>query len=124
MGDPKFTKKKYSAPPHPWQKSRIDEEKELLREFGLRTKSEVWKMRARILNFTTQAKRLTTQTSEQAKKEETQLLERLFKLNLLQKGSGIEDVLGLTITDILERRLQTLIYKRQLANSIKLKKIQ
>ena len=80
MGDPKFTKKKFSAPPHPWQKSRIDEEKQLLKEFGLRNKNEVWKMRTKILNFATQTKRLTAQTTDQSKKEEQQLLEKLYKL--------------------------------------------
>ena len=33
MGHPKLKKKKYSKPTHPWQKERIEEEKELLKEF-------------------------------------------------------------------------------------------
>jgi small subunit ribosomal protein S4 len=118
MGDPKFTKKKFSAPPHPWQKSRIDEEKQLIKEFGLKNKKEVWKMSTIAKNFADQAKKLTASRTEQSKKETEQLLGKLYSLSLLPKGSSVDDVLGLTIKDILERRLQTLVFKKGLARSV------
>jgi small subunit ribosomal protein S4 len=34
MGDPRKRKKKYETPTHPWQKDRIDDEKELRRKYG------------------------------------------------------------------------------------------
>ena len=40
MGSPKKPRKKYSTPSHPWQKIRIEEEKELLKEYGLKNKKE------------------------------------------------------------------------------------
>jgi len=119
MGDPKTTRKKFSAPSHPWQKARIDEENELLKEYGLKNKSEVWKIRTKAKNFADQAKRLTAQDTAQSKKEEKQLLERLYRLGLLAKGSDIADVLGLTIKDFMERRLQTIVFKKGLARGIK-----
>jgi ribosomal protein uS4 len=36
----------------------------------------------------------------------------------LKKDSKVEDVLNLTLKDILERRLQTLVYRKQLANNM------
>jgi small subunit ribosomal protein S4 len=119
MGDPKQTRKKFSAPPHPWQKARIDEEKELLKEYGLKNKSEVWKIGTKAKNFAAQAKRLTAQDTAQSKKEEKQLLERIYRIGLLAKGADIADVLGLTIKDFMERRLQTIVFKKGLARGIK-----
>ncbi len=119
MGDPKQTRKKFSAPPHPWQKARIDEEKELTKEYGLKNKSEIWKIKTKAKNFAAQAKRLTAQDTAQSKKEEKQLLERLYRIGLLAKGADIADVLGLTIKDFMERRLQTIVFKKGLARGIK-----
>jgi len=119
MGDPKHVKKKYTAPPHPWQKSRIDEEKGLVKEYGLKNKEELWKLSTKAKNFAGQAKRLTAQDNPQSKLEEKQLLEKLFKLGLLAKGSDVSDVLGLTLQDFMERRLQTITFKKGLARSIK-----
>ncbi len=119
MGDPKFTKKKFTTPPHPWQKTRIDEEKQLIREYGLRNKKEVWMMKSKAKNFADQAKRLTAKETDQSTKEKEQLLTKLYRFNLLPKGAGVDDVLGLTIRDILERRLQTVVFKKGLAKSMK-----
>jgi small subunit ribosomal protein S4 len=44
-------------------------------------------------------------------------LDKLINLNILKKGATLDDVLALTIKDILERRLQTLVYKKGLANT-------
>lgn len=118
MGDPKLMRKKFATPSHPWQSSRIEEERQLVKEYGLKNKSEVWKMRTKAKNFADQAKRLTAQKTSQSKKEEGHLLARLYNLGLLQKGEGIDDLLGITIKDILERRLQTIVFKKGLARSI------
>jgi len=119
MGDPKHVKKKYTAPPHPWQKARIEEETGLVKEFGLKNKQEVWKIKSKAKNFANQAKRLTAQDNPQSKLEKTQLLEKLFKLGLLPKGADVSDVLGLATSDFMERRLQTIAFKKGLAKSVK-----
>ena len=38
MGDPKKARKKYSTPIHPWQKFRIDDEKAIIKEYGMKNK--------------------------------------------------------------------------------------
>lgn len=118
MGDPKSTRKTFEKPPHPWQKTRIEEERELIREYGLKNKKEVWKMRSTAKNFADQAKRITAQETEQSKKEEQQLLGKLSKLGLLSAGSQMDDVLSLTVKDVLDRRLQTIVFKKGLARSV------
>lgn len=119
MGDPRRLRAKYSGPGHPWQKARIDEEKALKKEYGLKNKSEIWKLDSKLKNFAKQAKRLVALTGDQAEKEKKQLLERLERLGLIQAGATTEQVLGLSIKDILERRLQTIVCRKGLAKSMK-----
>jgi small subunit ribosomal protein S4 len=118
MGDPRKIKKKYSKPRHPWQADRIEEEKAILRNYGLRNKREIWRTEALLRGFRGQARRLLALKTEQAKKEEKQLLNRLNRLNLLKGDATLDDVLALKITDILERRLQTLVYRKGLARTM------
>jgi small subunit ribosomal protein S4 len=66
-----------------------------------------------------QAKNLVTVKSLQVEKERNQLLTKLCSLGLLGKDAKIEDVLSLTLKDIMERRLQTLVYRKNMASSIK-----
>jgi len=119
MGAPKRQRKKFSKPSHPWQKERILAEKELLIEYGLNRKYEIWKMNSILKNFTRQAKNLVTTKNPQVEKERNQLLTKLFSLGLLGKDASMEDILSLTLKDILERRLQTLVYRKSLASSIR-----
>ncbi len=70
-------------------------------------------------NFTGQAKQLIPEKSEQAEKEKKQLIDRLARIGLIPSNADLTSVLGLTLKDILERRLQTIIYKKGLAKTIK-----
>ena len=118
MGDPKKQKKKFSGPSHPWQKERIEVEKELLKQYGLRRKYEIWKMDSMLRKFLGRAKTIIAQKNSQAEIEKKQLLIRLNSLGLLKKDSKVEDVLNLTLKDVLESRLQTLVFKKQIAKTM------
>lgn len=118
MGDPKRHRKKFSKPGHPWQKERIEAEKEILKNYGLRRKYEIWKMDSMLKKYLNRAKTLIAQRTPQAEIEKKQLLNRLYSLGLLKKDSKVEDVLNLTLKDILERRLQTLLHRKQIAKTI------
>ena len=119
MGSPKKQRKKFSAPSHPWQKERILKEQELVREYGLKRKYEIWKMSSILKNFTSQAKNLITAKTTQSEKERSQLLKKLSSLGLINQNAKIEDVLSLTLKDVMERRLQTLLYRKHMARTIK-----
>ncbi|MBW2980217.1 30S ribosomal protein S4 [Candidatus Woesearchaeota archaeon] len=119
MGDIKKQKKKFYPPTHPWQKTRIEEERTLFKEYGLKNKREIWKMHSILKKFYAQAKKLTTTKTKQSEIERSQLLAKLYSLALLDKDSKLEDVLTITIKDIMNRRLQTLVFKKNLARSIK-----
>ncbi len=113
----KRQRKKYSKPLHPWEKTRMDAEDALLRKYGLRRKKEIWKTATILRNWRRQARRLLAMTGKQAELETKQLLERLRKLGLIREGATLDDVLGLTLEDLLERRLQTMVYRKGLAQT-------
>ena len=119
MGDPKKQRKKFSKPDHPWQKERIDEEKGILKQYGLRRKYEVWKMNSMLKKFLHRAKTIIGEKTSQSDLEKKQLLERLHLLGLLKKDSKVEDILNLKLKDVLDRRLQTLVHRKQIAKTIK-----
>lgn len=118
MGDPRYQRKKYATPSHPWQKERIEEEKKLLKEYGLKNKKEIWRMESLLSRFKQQAKNLIARNDTQSKKEERQLVEKLTRLNLVKEDAKMDDILSLNIKNIIDRRLQTQVLSKGLAKSI------
>lgn len=118
MGDPKKQRKKFARPKHPWIGSRIESENKIFDSYGLKNKREIYKAESKLRTFKQQAKRLIARTDEQSKKEEKQLLERLYKLNLISRDDKLEDVLNIKLEHLLDRRLQTNVYKKGLAKTI------
>src|SRR3989344_5345593 len=110
MGDTKKQKKKFTIPMHPWDKQRIEEENLLKTEYGLKNKTEIYKMRSFLKSAQKQVLTLTPKiTLPQAKKELDLLVERFKKLGLLKEENVAGDILNLSLKEILDRRLQTII---------------
>jgi small subunit ribosomal protein S4 len=119
MGDPKKTRSKIEGPGHPWQKARIMEESVLKKDYGIKNKREIYKMRSILRKYRSQARKLVAGDSAQNIKERDQLLSTTFRLGLLEKDSRVDDVLAMKIGDIMDRRLQTVLIKKGIANTIK-----
>lgn len=116
MGDPKKQRKKYEKPLRPWDRKRIAEEIDILKKYGLRRKNEIYRAESILRNFRRNARRLAAQKNE---KEEKDLIERLNKLGLIEKEASLDDVLELKLENILERRLQTVIFNKGLVKTPK-----
>ena len=58
MGKPKFSRKKYVTPSHPWQEDRIKAENELIKKYGLKNKREIWKGETKLKKYRGQAREL------------------------------------------------------------------
>ncbi|HDM22505.1 MAG: 30S ribosomal protein S4 [Methanomicrobia archaeon] len=119
MGHPKFPRKKYDTPPHPWQKDRIERENELLKKYGLKNKREIWKAESILRKLRRQARVLLASVGEEAKKEERELIQKLQRLGLLKEDANLDNILELEIQDILDRRLQSVVFRRGLAKTPK-----
>lgn len=110
------SKKTYKRPKRIWDKARIERDKELKKKFGLLKKREIWKAETLLRKYRRLARRLA---ATKDKKMERELVGKLEKLGLLEKGAGLDDVLGMAVEDILDRRLQTIVFKRGFANTPK-----
>ena len=122
MGDPKFPHNKYSAPRHPWEKTRIDEEKEVVKKYGLKNKRELWRTQSVLESFRAQARYLQAKirySDEMAMKQFQLMIRRLNRYSILGNNASLDDVLSLNVESILERRFQTLVVKKNLARSPK-----
>ncbi|GIU68919.1 MAG: 30S ribosomal protein S4 [Candidatus Woesearchaeota archaeon] len=123
MGDIKKIRKKYSKPEHPWRISRIEEENKICKEFGIPKKTELWKTVSKLESYKNQAKSLVTvdrgQTEEKNQKQKNLLLQKLKKYNLVKDDDTIDAILSLTLTDLLNRRLQTIVFKKGYAKTMK-----
>lgn len=118
MGDPRRLRKAYKRPYRPFEKSRIDEELVLLGEYGLRNKKELWRHAAQLRNYRNQAREMRSLPEETQKKRREELIGKLSRLGLVNDNATLDDVLSLTQKDILNRRLQTFVFKKGLARSI------
>jgi len=120
MGDPKFPSKHYNTPSHPWQKVRIDEERAMIHQYGLKNKREIWKANTKVREMRRQARKLTAQANDsQSQKEKRLLLAKLNRLGMLEQESALEDILRMTPENILDRRLQTQVYLQGLSSTVK-----
>jgi small subunit ribosomal protein S4 len=119
MGDPKRQRKRYETPSHPWIKERLDRERVLMRKYALKNKKELWRHETQLKEFRRRARRLLAARGKQAEVERVQLLQRLNRLGLLPADAVLDDVLSLTVEDVLDRRLQTLVFKKGLARTIR-----
>lgn len=119
MGDPRKIKKKYSKPKIPWEKKRILAEAALRREFGFRTKKELWKLDTYLKTVQRFFKSNITNTAPQIMKEKEDLIRKMINYGFIKEGEGFDEILSLTVEDVLRRRLQTLLFKKGLARSVK-----
>ncbi|MDY5872873.1 MAG: 30S ribosomal protein S4 [Candidatus Methanomethylophilaceae archaeon] len=122
MGDPKFSRRSYDTPSHPWQGERIKAEVVLVKSYGLKNKTEVWKAQSVLRNYRKQARELQALLrggDAQAKKEADALLNKCGRIGVLPlEGATLNDILTLTEKNILGRRLQTLVFEKGLASTI------
>ena len=112
--------KRYETPNHPFQGERIAEEHSLLERYGLKNKEELWRAQSELRSFRREARALLGQAASSEESAATtgdEFLGRLKRLGLLGETQGVDDVLGLEATDVLERRLQTVAYRKGLANT-------
>jgi small subunit ribosomal protein S4 len=117
MGDPKKPRKKYSTPRMPWRSDVLVGELQLVGTYGLRNKRELWKAKTLLSNARGQARLLLAMPEIERKVKEKFLLNKLMNYALIDKNSTIDDILSLTVEDILERRLQTLVWRKGLAKT-------
>ena len=107
-------RKKYKRPQRPWDLKRLEDEKVLMKEYGLRKKRELWKSQEILRQFRSRARELIAKKDEAKEKA---LIQRLARLGMLGKESTLDNVLALEIRSVLDRRLQSLVQKRGISKT-------
>ena len=125
MGEPKFSRSRTQTPTHPWKQARIDEEHDLKERYGLKKVGgmrEIWREKSALRRHRNQAMKLigrVDSTEGHYAKEKEQLLNSLTKKGLLQTGADVGDVLEINVEHMLSRRLQSVVYYKGLAPSMR-----
>ncbi len=111
--------KQYETPNHPYQGERIAAEHSLLDRYGLANKEELWRAQSELRSYRREARDLLGQPQDDTVviRRSEEFLGRLKRVGILDEGDELGDVLGLEIEDVLERRLQTVVYRSGLANT-------
>merc|ERR1711981_1106229 len=113
--------KTFRKPKRAFEKERLDAEMKIIGEYGLKNKREVWRVQYALAKIRTAARTLLTldEKNEQRIFAGDALLRRMLRLGLLlESEKKLDYVLGLTTAKIMERRLQTKVFKLGLAKSI------
>lgn len=118
MGDPRRLKKKFKKPRHPYNKERILEELEYIGKYGLRNKREFWKMRTLLANWRKLARESRKLPHEKAVEVQQELIKKMNRIGVLGSEAVFDDVLLVSVEDILKRRLQTLVFEKGLAKTV------
>jgi len=114
MALPGENTKFYETPNHPYQGERIAEEADLVGRYGLKNKEELWRAQSELRSYRREARRLLGRSGEESPDE---FIGRLRRIGVLGEDDGLDEILSLDLTDVLERRLQTIVYRKGLANT-------
>ncbi len=109
MGDPKYPRKVWRKPKRPLNYELKMDELQTLGTFGLRTKRELWKAHTELSRVRQQARSLLALTQKVRDEKEPILLKSLARIGLIPSDATLDDVLNLKPTDLLARRLQTIV---------------
>ncbi len=116
MGSPAKMKKHYDSPRRPWDKERLEEDRTVLKAYGLRRKQELHRAETATRHIRRRARKLFAEGNPE---KESVILRKMYDLGLTEKDATLERVLALKMSELLERRLQTIVRKKKLANSLK-----
>lgn len=109
------------APRRPFEKERLDREMKLCGQYGLRCKREIWRVNLTLSKMRRTARLLLTLPESHPRRllEGAAIMRRCHDLGFLEEEKDkLDYVLSLTVPDILERRLQTVVFKAGLAKSV------
>jgi small subunit ribosomal protein S4 len=112
----KKLKKQYETPNTGWNEERINREEELIEDYGLKNKKEIYKAQSQLRSFRRQARKLFSRDDEKGEKE---VREKANSLGLIREKDGLEELLTLKVTDILDRRIQSAVERKGFADTPK-----
>jgi len=118
MGDPRRQKKKYVAPKRPFDTERFEQELESIGSYGLRNKRELWRHKTELSNYRRNARFMLGLSPTERERTEKELVDKLARIGIITGEPTLDSVLDLTLENLLERRLQTIVFRKGMAASM------
>ncbi len=117
MGSPKRKRKKYDRPSAMWNKQRIEEEHKLRDDYGLKNLGELWKATSEIRRIRRHIREVLSGNLGDAVGRD--VVARLARQGIVGEGATFDDILVIKPATLLERRLQTIVYRKGMAKTLK-----
>jgi len=124
MGDPKRHRRKFVTPMRPWDRTRLEREAQEIIKYGLRNKRELWRSQNILRKYRRVARDLLAKINlpgregDYAKAKAQMVIKKLIKTGVLPENATLDDILNLSVDSFLERRLQTIVYRQGLSNTL------
>ncbi len=120
MGLPIKHRKQYVSHKKRWDKTTIVDEAKLVEDYALKNKKEIRKVEFLLSKFKRIAKSFNTTEEAMNSTEAKNFINSLKAKGFLStEAESLDDILNITVREILERRLSNLVYKAKLARSAK-----
>lgn len=118
MAGSRRLKKHYSVPRKRWDRARIERERPLCETYGLKNKRELRRAETMLRGKRKNARNLLALNPAERAKREREIIASLDRMGLLKANAALDDVLSLSAGEFFERRLQTMVWRQNLASTI------
>jgi len=118
LGSAKRNRKKFEKPKERWNLARIKGDNTLVEEYGLKNMKELWKVQTEISRIRGNVRKLLSGGSHFEDVKE-RLIGRLVKLGIATNTTTLDDLLDLKERSLLDRRLQSVVFKKGMARTVK-----
>ncbi|CBK19682.2 uncharacterized protein [Blastocystis hominis] len=111
----------FSTPRRPFERERLDQELRICGEFGLRCKREIWRVQLVLAKIRKAARELLTLPEDDPRRifQGAAIIRRMARLGLVsEEEMKLDMILELSTSKLMDRRLQTRVFKLGLAKSI------
>ena len=100
-----------------WNKERIDREHGIKERYGLKNLRELWKATTEISRIRRNVREVLS--GKAAENVGRDIIARLSRYSIVKIGATLDDTLSITPEAILDRRLQSLVFKKGMAKTMK-----
>ncbi|MCL5433389.1 MAG: 30S ribosomal protein S4 [Candidatus Marsarchaeota archaeon] len=119
MGAPRRNRKKYNKPKNMWNLERIKEDNTLKDQYGLKNMKELWMIQTELSKLRNTVRILLSGAEPNSDKIQLDIITKLSKYGIVSGNVTLDVLLDLKVNAFLDRRLQTVIFKKGLAKTIK-----
>jgi small subunit ribosomal protein S4 len=120
MGAPKRIRKKYEKPKDIWNAQRIEADNSLINKYGLKNMRELWKVQTEVSRIRGNVRKILAGSSTGAfETEKVDIIDRLKKNGMVDESATLDSLLDIKEESLLDRRLQSFVFKKGMALTIK-----